>query len=468
MSKKVFSQIKQRSDTQNNWTVKNPILAIGEFGVDTTNKKIKIGDGSTTWNSLEYIDDNVVEQLGLKLDKNGDGSELKIIFSESSVRSNINTGEKLSVILGKVKRFFSDLHSVAFSGDYRELNNKPTSLPANGGNADTISGFTVGTNVPSNAKFTDTNTTYREITTAEIDTGTASTLRVITGRRIKYILDKVSSMVSTAISSLTKNDVGLGNVDNIQQATKSEFNSHNADSTRHITSSERTKWNTVDNKVDKVTGKQLSTEDYTATEKSKLSGIETGANKYTHPSTHPYSMITGTPTSLPANGGQSTTTNHLVGDDTRSVNSPPSVYMSSGSRWAGKAGWQTEFKNRSTIGSPSSLSGTYVYLQTHTPWSDPSGGYPVQIAYGNGTPSWRVGISNSTWSDWESFNDNGNAATVNGKTVLTNVPSGAKFTDTIYTHPTTHPASMITGLPTTLPASGGNADSADAIKWGTF
>ncbi len=36
-------------------------------------------------------------------------------------------------------------------------------------------------------------------------------------------------------------------------------------------------------KVDKVEGKTLSTNDYTNAEKSKLSGIESGANKYTHP-----------------------------------------------------------------------------------------------------------------------------------------------------------------------------------------
>lgn len=39
----------------------------------------------------------------------------------------------------------------------------------------------------------------------------------------------------------------------------------------------------LDNKVDKVEGKQLSTEDYTTEEKTKLAGIEAGANKYTHP-----------------------------------------------------------------------------------------------------------------------------------------------------------------------------------------
>ena len=45
-------------------------------------------------------------------------------------------------------------------------------------------------------------------------------------------------------------------------------------------------------KVDKVTGKGLSTEDYTSAEKAKLAGVAAGANNYTHPSTHPASMIT--------------------------------------------------------------------------------------------------------------------------------------------------------------------------------
>ena len=35
---------------------------------------------------------------------------------------------------------------------------------------------------------------------------------------------------------------------------------------------------------------------------------------------------------------------------------------------------------------------------------------------------------------------------VNGFNVNASVPANAKFTDTVYTHPSTHPASMITGL----------------------
>jgi hypothetical protein len=57
---------------------------------------------------------------------------------------------------------------------------------------------------------------------------------------------------------LPKN-VGLGNVDNVKQASKTEFDEHDDDATRHITSVERTKWNTVDDKVDKVEHEALDT-----------------------------------------------------------------------------------------------------------------------------------------------------------------------------------------------------------------
>lgn len=40
------------------------------------------------------------------------------------------------------------------------------------------------------------------------------------------------------------------------------------------------------------------------------------------------------------------------------------------------------------------------------------------------------------------------APTFNGYTISASVPANAKFTDTVYTHPATHPASMITGLST--------------------
>ena len=49
---------------------------------------------------------------------------------------------------------------------------------------------------------------------------------------------------------------------------------------------------------------------------------------------------------------------------------------------------------------------------------------------------------------------------INGFTIEASVPANAKFTDTVYTHPTTHPASMITGL-STVATSGSYNDLTD-------
>lgn len=46
-------------------------------------------------------------------------------FTEASTRNNIASGEKLSVILGKIQKFFNDLKTVAFSGSYNDLTGKP-------------------------------------------------------------------------------------------------------------------------------------------------------------------------------------------------------------------------------------------------------------------------------------------------------------------------------------------------------
>lgn len=47
-------RIQLRRDSASNWESANPVLALGEPGYDTTNEKLKIGDGVTAWNSLPY------------------------------------------------------------------------------------------------------------------------------------------------------------------------------------------------------------------------------------------------------------------------------------------------------------------------------------------------------------------------------------------------------------------------------
>ena len=49
-------------------------------------------------------------------------------FTEASTRVNITSGETLSTLFGKIKKFFTDLKTVAFTGSYTDLSNKPTSM----------------------------------------------------------------------------------------------------------------------------------------------------------------------------------------------------------------------------------------------------------------------------------------------------------------------------------------------------
>ena len=46
---------KQRRDTASNWTSNNPTLLAGEWGIESDTKKFKIGDGTTAWQSLDYV-----------------------------------------------------------------------------------------------------------------------------------------------------------------------------------------------------------------------------------------------------------------------------------------------------------------------------------------------------------------------------------------------------------------------------
>lgn len=106
-------------------------------------------------------------------------------FTQAQTRQNIASGESLETILGKLQKYCSDIETMAtklngiasgaevnVQADWNESDSsadgyilhKPASLPANGGNAATVGGYTVGCNVPSNAVFTDT--TYSTATSS--------------------------------------------------------------------------------------------------------------------------------------------------------------------------------------------------------------------------------------------------------------------------------------------------------------
>ena len=54
------------------------------------------------------------QDISGKLDKTGDGSNVTAAFTKATTRTNIATGEKLSVLFGKIAKWFADLGSLAF------------------------------------------------------------------------------------------------------------------------------------------------------------------------------------------------------------------------------------------------------------------------------------------------------------------------------------------------------------------
>lgn len=114
----------------------------------------------------------------------------------------------------------------------------------------------------------------------EYTDSTAASERVKSDAADRQTLDDAKSYVDRAIEQLVNGSPAA--LDTLKELSDALGNDPNFAAT--IT-------NALANKVDKVAGKGLSTEDFTTALKAKLAGIADGANNYNHPSNHPASMI---------------------------------------------------------------------------------------------------------------------------------------------------------------------------------
>jgi len=112
--------------------------------------------------------------------------------------------------------------------------------------------------------------------------GNASTSEVVLGNDSRLTDARNAADVyewakASAKPSYTKSEVGLGNVDNTSDSTKkSNFTGSIAsENMGFVTGGDA--YTALNGKVDKVDGKDLSSNDYTTTEKNKLAGIASGA-----------------------------------------------------------------------------------------------------------------------------------------------------------------------------------------------
>lgn len=83
-----LGKIKIKNDTTINWAANNPVLLIGEVGIDTTINNLKIGNGSDKFSELPWYTA---------------GAEINT-YSEALIAAQVSSSDTLEVALGKLQK----------------------------------------------------------------------------------------------------------------------------------------------------------------------------------------------------------------------------------------------------------------------------------------------------------------------------------------------------------------------------
>lgn len=133
------------------WASYETIPLKGEICMESDTLKIKVGDGTNKFSALKYV--NITPD---ELTASSHSHTNKAILDQITAAFTTTLKSKLDgIAAGAEVNVQADWNETTTTSD-AYIKNKPTALPANGGDADTVGGFTVGCNVPADAKFTDT------------------------------------------------------------------------------------------------------------------------------------------------------------------------------------------------------------------------------------------------------------------------------------------------------------------------
>lgn len=105
----------------------------------------------------------------------GSANNTTVTFTPSSERENITSGNKLTNIFSTISRWYEDLKSVAWSGSYNDLSNKPTALKNPNAMTMQANGTSLGTYDGSAAKTF--NITKSNIGLGNVENKTSETIR---------------------------------------------------------------------------------------------------------------------------------------------------------------------------------------------------------------------------------------------------------------------------------------------------
>lgn len=251
----------QRHDTEANWTSKNPVLLDGEMGFVTGTQKYKIGDGTSKWSTLAYhtsltdTEKSKLDGIAAGANKTTVDSALsststnpvqnKVINTALSGKANTNHSHDLSTMingLGEATATPSDadyfvsqyagggttntsyyrrpvsalwnfikskLATVAISGSYNDLSNKP-SIPSVGNGTVTIKqngaskgSFTMNQSGSTTIELTDNNTnTWRDVVNNLTSDSTDKSLSAAQGKWLNE-----NKATNTILTNQNLNDI---------------------------------------------------------------------------------------------------------------------------------------------------------------------------------------------------------------------------------------------------------------------
>ena len=194
------TRMQQRRGTAAQWTAANPILAAGEIGFETDTSKFKMGNGSSTWSALTYF---------------ANAAELAAIIDGAPAL--LNTLDELALALGDDPNFLTALATNA-RVDGVVLNGQTQLTQASNYFNDALVAHTADTTNVHGIVNTELLATklYADGKAAEISAIAKS--EAITAAN--EAADQKIITAINAIPAITSDTLGLGEVDNTQDAFK--------------------------------------------------------------------------------------------------------------------------------------------------------------------------------------------------------------------------------------------------------
>lgn len=158
--------------------------------IDGTTHKVTayIKDGTVTKAKLDSSVQSSLNKADNSLSTNGDATNVTNTITTASTRANLQTGETLGISLGKIRKWFNDLKTVAFSGSYNDLSNKPT-IPTKTSQLTNDSGYL----------------TSAPVTSVDGSTG------AVTTNAVKYVSQSLTDTQKTQ----ARTNIGAGNCSSI-------------------------------------------------------------------------------------------------------------------------------------------------------------------------------------------------------------------------------------------------------------